>query len=116
MKNHDTGITSPVAPRQECVTATATPVVCSLRSSKIHDRHLDRLAIVYIRQSTPYQVLNHRESRERQYALVDHAIALGWPRERVVVIDDDQAQMPGRRKRGADFVASWPKLRWSMLA
>jgi DNA invertase Pin-like site-specific DNA recombinase len=47
--------------------------------------------MVYIRQSTPYQVLNHRESRERQYALVEHAVALGWPRERVVVVDDDQA-------------------------
>src|SRR5258708_35057872 len=63
-----------------------------LRSSKILDLHLDRLAIVYVRQSDPQQVLNHRESRERQYALADHAIALGWPRDRVMVIDDDQGQ------------------------
>jgi DNA invertase Pin-like site-specific DNA recombinase len=61
-----------------------------LRSSKILDLHLDRLAIVYVRQSDPQQVLNHRESRERQYALADHAIALGWPRDRVLIIDDDQ--------------------------
>lgn len=63
-----------------------------LRSSKILDLHLDRIAIVYVRQSDPQQVLNHRESRERQYALADHAVALGWPRDRVLVIDDDQGQ------------------------
>ena len=39
-----------------------------LRSPKILDLHLDRLAIVYVRQSDPQQVLNHRESRERQKA------------------------------------------------
>jgi DNA invertase Pin-like site-specific DNA recombinase len=61
-----------------------------LRSSKILDLHLDRLAIIYVRQSDPQQVLNHRESRERQYALADHAIALGWSRDRILVIDEDQ--------------------------
>src|SRR3954465_13561440 len=61
-----------------------------LRSTKIHDRHLDRLAIVYVRQSDPQQVLNHRESRERQYALADLAAAWGWPRDRILIIDDDQ--------------------------
>jgi DNA invertase Pin-like site-specific DNA recombinase len=59
-------------------------------SSKIHDRHLDRLAIVYVRQSSPQQVLENRESRERQYALTEFATGLGWPAERVVVIDEDQ--------------------------
>ena len=68
--------------------STSLPRV--LRSPKILDRHLDRLAIVYVRQSDPQQVLNHRESRERQYALADHAAAWGWPRDRVLVIDDDQ--------------------------
>jgi DNA invertase Pin-like site-specific DNA recombinase len=63
-----------------------------LRSSKILDSHLQRLAIVYIRQSTPHQVLHHRESSARQYALVNHVVGLGWPRERVVVIDEDQGQ------------------------
>jgi DNA invertase Pin-like site-specific DNA recombinase len=63
-----------------------------LRSPKILDRHLDRLAIDYVRQSDPHQVLNNRESRERQYALADHAVALGWPRDRVMVIDEDQGQ------------------------
>jgi hypothetical protein len=60
------------------------------RSAKILDFHLDRLAVVYIRQSDPQQVLNHRESRERQYALADYAVALGWPRDRVLVIDEYQ--------------------------
>src|SRR4051794_26999837 len=64
----------------------------ALRSPKILDLHLDRLAVVYVRQSDPQQVLNNRESRERQYALADHAAALGWPRDRVMVIDDDQGQ------------------------
>jgi DNA invertase Pin-like site-specific DNA recombinase len=62
------------------------------RSSKILDLHLIRLAIVYVRQSDPQQVLNHRESRERQYELVELAVALGWPRDRVVIIDDDQGK------------------------
>ncbi len=61
-------------------------------SSKITHRHHDRLAIVYVRQSDPQQVLQHRESRELQYNLVNRAVALGWPRERVLVIDEDQGQ------------------------
>jgi len=61
-----------------------------LRSLKILDRHLDLIVIVYVRQSDPQQVLNHRESRERQYALADLAVAWGWPRDRILIIDDDQ--------------------------
>ena len=57
--------------------------------SKIGPAHLERLAIVYVRQSSPHQVLHHRESRERQYALVNRAVALGWRKGRVVLIDDD---------------------------
>src|ERR1700678_4183682 len=70
--------------------ATAT---FGLRStSKIRNRHFDRLAMVYVRQSSPQQVLENRESRERQYALAQFAQRLGWPADRVVVIDDDQGQ------------------------
>lgn len=61
-------------------------------TSKIRDLHLNRLAMVYVRQSTPQQVLANRESRERQYALAQFAQRLGWPAERVMVIDDDQGQ------------------------
>jgi len=64
-----------------------TPLV---RSDKITDEHLQRLAIVYVRQSTQQQVLEHRESTARQYALKDRAVALGWPVAAVEVIDQDQ--------------------------
>lgn len=60
-----------------------------LMPNKIGAAHLERLAIVYVRQSSPHQVKNHRESRERQYGLVHRAAALGWSKGRVVVIDDD---------------------------
>jgi len=61
----------------------------ALRSPKLRPWHLDRVAIVYVRQSTPQQVLEHKESTARPYALADRAVALGWPRDRVVTIDDD---------------------------
>lgn len=60
------------------------------RSEKIADHHLQRRAIVYVRQSTQQQVLEHRESTARQYALTDRAFALGWPRSAIEVIDEDQ--------------------------
>ena len=58
-------------------------------SEKIFRRHRERLAIVYIRQSTVQQVERHLESTRRQYALVDRAFHLGWARENIVVVDDD---------------------------
>ena len=67
-----------------------TPSVRRARPGLITDWHLGLLAIIYIRQSSPQQILDHRESRERQYALVNYAMALGWPRERILIIDDDQ--------------------------
>jgi DNA invertase Pin-like site-specific DNA recombinase len=51
--------------------------------------HLQRLACLYVRQSTLQQVLAHTESTARQYALQERAVALGWPAERIVVIDQD---------------------------
>jgi DNA invertase Pin-like site-specific DNA recombinase len=59
-------------------------------SSKIQASHRDRLAVVYVRQSNPQQVLEHRESTELQYALRRRAIEWGWPQEQVRVIDQDQ--------------------------
>src|SRR6202790_1134259 len=61
-------------------------------SSKLQDHHLNRSAIVYVRQSDPHQALDHPESTELQYALVDHAVQLGWTAERVEVIDEDQGR------------------------
>ena len=64
------------------------PSFCA--SEKIHSRHRERSAMVYVRQSTMQQVEHHRESTRLQYALVERAVQFGWPREAVVVIDDDQ--------------------------
>ena len=60
-----------------------------MRSQQITDHHLQRLACLYIRQSTLQQVLVHTESTARQYALQERAIALGWSAERIIVIDQD---------------------------
>lgn len=57
--------------------------------SKIKLSHLQRAAYVYIRQSTPGQVEHNRESTARQYALADKAGQLGWPKQQVVVVDED---------------------------
>ncbi|MEO1969853.1 MAG: recombinase family protein [Sphingomonadaceae bacterium] len=56
---------------------------------KVQASHLKRDAYLYVRQSTLQQVLKNTESTERQYALRQRAVALGWPLERVVVIDTD---------------------------
>src|SRR5262249_23938509 len=62
------------------------------RSPKIQSCHPDRMAIVYVRQSTVQQVAENRESTERQYALVHRAIELGWPADRILIIDEDQGK------------------------
>ncbi len=69
---------------------STAPPSDTLRSDKITDEQLRRMAIVYVRQSTRQQVLEHRESTARQYALADRAVALGWPTAAVEVIDEDQ--------------------------
>jgi DNA invertase Pin-like site-specific DNA recombinase len=58
-------------------------------NQKITPKHIQRKAIVYIRQSTIKQVQEHVESRARQYGLKKRAYALGWPKENVIVIDKD---------------------------
>ena len=59
------------------------------RSGKIAPHHLDRLAVIYVRQSTLQQVERHRESTRLQYGLVEWAVQLGWPQQRTLVIDED---------------------------
>lgn len=56
---------------------------------KVQPRHRERLAAVYIRQSTMQQVVKHQESTRLQYGLVDRAQTLGWPESRVLTIDED---------------------------
>ena len=58
-------------------------------SEKLQAHHLERLAVVYVRQSTLQQVLDHQESTRIQYGLVDRAQALGWSPARVLTIDED---------------------------
>ena len=58
-------------------------------SEKVQSHHLERLAVVYVRQSTLQQVLDHQESTRIQYGLVERAIELGWQPERVLTIDED---------------------------
>ena len=81
---------TPVAPN---------PPLGRVNSSKIQPAHLERLAVVYVRQSTPKQVLENRESTARQYAFADQAAAQGWPRERIVTIDEDLGKS-GRTTEG----------------
>jgi DNA invertase Pin-like site-specific DNA recombinase len=69
--------------------APAEGVLATGPSSKIGPRHRDRLAVVYIRQSTAAQVLHHQESTRLQYGLKERAIQFGWPSERIMVIDED---------------------------
>ena len=68
---------------------------------KVTNAHLERDAYLYIRQSTPRQVLENIESTQRQYALRERAVALGWPLERVHVIDCDLGKT-GSQAAGRD--------------
>lgn len=61
-------------------------------NDKIQSTHLERRAIVYLRQSTFRQIYEHPESTSRQYALHQRAIDLGWPADRIEVIDEDLGQ------------------------
>src|SRR5438552_2214101 len=63
-----------------------------MATTKIQSTHQERIAFVYVRQSTPLQVIENRESTERQYRLRDRAIELGWPPSQVEVIDEDQGR------------------------
>lgn len=72
--------------------AAAPRLVPAVTAGKVQPHHLGRLAVVYVRQSTPKQVLENRESTDRQYQLADRAVALGWRPDRVLVIDDDLGQ------------------------
>ena len=63
-----------------------------MNTEKIQSLHYERMAYVYVRQSTPWQVKENRESTERQYHLHERALQLGWPASHVEVIDEDQGR------------------------
>lgn len=68
---------------------------------KVTQQHLKHDAYLYIRQSSPRQVLENTESTQRQYALRDRAVALGWPLERIHVLDSDLGKS-GSQSAGRD--------------
>jgi DNA invertase Pin-like site-specific DNA recombinase len=68
---------------------------------KVTQKHLEHDAYLYIRQSTPRQVLENTESTQRQYALRDRAVSLGWPLERIHVLDCDLGKS-GAQSAGRD--------------
>jgi DNA invertase Pin-like site-specific DNA recombinase len=70
---------------------------------KIAPVHLQRLAVVYVRQSTAQQVLRHEESTRLQYGLAGRARQLGWPEERILVIDDDLGHSAAEGEHRAGF-------------
>ena len=70
------------------------------KSLKVKLSHLNRDALIYVRQSTMAQVRFNQESTQRQYALREKALSLGWPEERIQVIDADLGiSGSGRSKR-----------------
>ena len=83
---------------------------------KVRPEHLGRAAIVYIRQSSRQQVLEHTESTRLQYALAERAVAMGWARSQVTVIDDDLACRPRRPIPGKALPGSSPRSPWDVRA
>ena len=76
---------------------------------KVRSEHQARLAFVYVRQSSARQVRNNLESQRLQYGFAEQAVALGWTRERIIVLDEDQgksAALPNARRGFGDMVAA----------
>jgi DNA invertase Pin-like site-specific DNA recombinase len=73
--------------------------------SKVKPSHHGRCVYVYVRQSSPAQVEHNRESTDRQYKLVERALALGWGRPQVKVIDEDLAHSAATRAGRGGFAA-----------
>ena len=72
-------------------------------TAQITQVHRQKMAYVYVRQSTMEQVRHHQESTERQYALKDKAISLGWPTIRTRILDGDQAVSASTTNGRDDF-------------
>jgi excisionase family DNA binding protein len=84
-------------------------MTASVDHVKIRGEHQARLAFVYVRQSSPRQVRNNLESQRLQYGFAEQAAALGWTRERIIVLDEDQgksAALPNARGGFGDMVAA----------
>ena len=76
-------------------------------NSKIAPSHLERKAYVYVRQSSPQQVFHHVESKRRQYEMAEWVQQIGWPEERIIVVDEDQGTTASvaKARRGFERLA-----------
>lgn len=84
-------------------------MTASVDQVKVRSEHLARLAFVYVRQSSARQVRNNLESQRLQYGFAEQAVALGWTRDRITVLDEDQgrsAALPNARNGFGDMVAT----------
>ena len=90
--NRAESMPTPATPQPRFTPALPRDEVSGSISSKVKPGHLARKAVVYVRQSTTQQVLNHRESTDRQYALDRRAVQLGWAAESVITVDEDQGR------------------------
>ena len=70
---------------------------------KVTPKHLQQDAYLYIRQSSLRQVVEHSESTQRQYDLKERALALGWPLEQIVTVDDDLGLSGAEATRRSGF-------------
>jgi DNA invertase Pin-like site-specific DNA recombinase len=73
-----------------------------MNTTIIQDDHRRKLAWVYLRQSTLSQVRHHQESTERQYALREQALTLGWPADQIVMLDGDLGRSGTQRANRPD--------------
>jgi hypothetical protein len=83
-------------------------------SDKIRPHHLERKAILYVRQSSAHQVLHNRESSALQYAMRDRLTTLGW--SEIEVIDDDLGRSAAGGVQRAGFDGWWRKSASAKLA
>ena len=74
-----------------------------IMNSKSQIPHRQKMAYVYLRQSTMAQVYHHQESTQRQYALKDRALELGWPPDQIRVLDADLGQSGTQMNNRQDF-------------
>src|SRR5947209_3362603 len=85
----------------------ATPTLSSLRrqpmNQKISELHRSKPAYIYLRQSTPGQVFHHHESTERQYALRELALELGWSKTAIRTLDRDLGKTGTEMTKREDF-------------
>jgi len=84
-------------------------MTASVDHVKVRSEHQERLVFVDVRQSSARQVRNHLESQRLQYEFAEQAIAMGWARERIIVLDEDQgrcAALPNARGGFGEMVVT----------